>query len=200
MPHADCRQFKRIRRATRSRRTRLLERRATLKNSPPDDDRLENFGSSNSRETSRRDAFELVYIFLFFFLSFSLPRAFHFAGATAKLEGVSSERTVNAEATNPPRGESTVTASSVDRGGEQPRSSVRSEFLRLCRVSARRRLSAGAAGKSTAAGSGGGGESTRRTAVNRQGATIPAGRARKRYSAPVPADRSGQLAARPACY
>lgn len=151
---------------------------------------------SGVRAATLRGRFWTCLYFPFFFpLFLSPPRAFHFVGATAKLEGDSSERTVNAKtvlATNLPRGESTVTASSVDRGGEQPRSSVRSEFLRLCRVSA------GAAGRSIAAG--GGGESTRRTAVNRQGATIPAGRARKRYSAPVPADRSGQLAARPACY
>ena len=44
-------------------------------------------------------------------------------------------------------------------------------------------------------------ESTYRTTVNHKGATVPAGRARKRrHPAPVRADRSGQLVTRSAWY
>lgn len=86
-----------------------------------------------------------------------------------------------------PCGKSTV--NSVDCGDEH-RAQVPIKVSCGC-VACRHNIgSAGAAGNSA--------ESTHKTAVNRESATIPAGR--KRYPAPVRADRSGQLVTRSSWY
>lgn len=81
---------------------------------------------------------------------------------------------------------------SVDHGDEHH---VWCEQTACGRAACRRNIGfAGARGKLVSD------ESTYRTTVNRKGATVPAGRARKRHPAPVRAERSGQLVTRSAWY